>query len=116
MSKYPIASGLRRHEVVLKNPPDPPVPDNDGSFEDTPETVVATVRASIERASARQLERITSGTVIAQATHIVTIPYVTGVTTQTVVVFGTRIFRITDVANPDEANRELQLICVESGV
>lgn len=113
--RSPIAAGRRQHLVILQNP-SPAVPDGDGSFTQTPPLTLATVRAAIERAGARQLERVTSGTVLAQATHVVTIPYVVGVTTKTSVIFGSRTFHVTDVANPDERNRELQLICIESGV
>src|SRR5262245_40462348 len=118
MSPFPIAAGRRYHQITLRNPAFPtpdeaPEPDGDGSFLETPYTTLAVVRASIERAGSKRLERITSGTVIAQATHIVTTPYLSGVTTKTEVVFGTRVFRVADVTNPDERNRELQLMCSE---
>jgi hypothetical protein len=43
----------------------------------------------------------------------VTIDYHPAVTTKTVVEFGTRVFSVTGIANPDEKNRELILTCVE---
>lgn len=109
---FPIASGRRVHQVTLQTPA-AAAPDDDGSFTQTPPTTLATVRANITRAGVRQLERVTSGTVLAQATHLVTIPYIPGVTTQTNIVFGSRTFHVQDVVNPDERSRELQLICIE---
>lgn len=109
---FPIAAGRRVQSVTLQNPAEP-TPDGDGGYLLTPPTTLAVVRAAITRAGARQLERITSGTVLAQATHLVTIPYIAGVTTKTSILFGSRTFHITDVNNQDERNRELQLICAE---
>jgi SPP1 family predicted phage head-tail adaptor len=106
-----IAAGRRRHAVTLQTVTQ--AADNDGSFTDTP-TTLACVRASIEPATARQLERVAAGTVIAQASHVVTIPYLCGVTTQTRVLFGTRILHVLGVSNADERGRELVLVCSET--
>lgn len=106
----PIAAGLRRHEVVIQSLA--PVADGDGGFTEAP-TTIATVRASIETASQRQLERVTSGTVIAEATHLVTTPYVSGVTTQCRVLFGARTFQVLAVTDPLEAHYTLQMTCME---
>ena len=105
-----IAAGRRRHYVTIQTVTTPA--DNDGGFTDTPATLFQ-VRAAVEPATARQLERVAAGTVIAQATHLVTVPYLAGITTKTRVLFGTRVLHVLGVSNADEASRELQLVCVE---
>lgn len=109
----PIASGLRRHEVTVQTVA--AVANADSGFDEMP-TTLAIVRASIDSASQRQLERVTSGTVIGEATHLVTIPYIPNVTTQTRIIFGSRTFHVLSVTNPREENRELQLVCMEVGI
>lgn len=101
----------RPHQVTLQNP-GPRVSDGEGGTTQTP-VDLATVKASIVPATARDLERITSGTVIAQASQVVTIPYVSGVTSQTQVVFRGRVLSVLGITNPDERNIELILVCTE---
>jgi len=68
---------------------------------------------SITPATAKNLERVTAGTVTAMATHILEGPYHPQVTTKTRVLFGSRIFNVTGVANPGEQNVDLIAVCVE---
>jgi SPP1 family predicted phage head-tail adaptor len=79
-----------------------------------PGQTLATVWASIVPATARDLERVVAGTVQSSATHLVTIRYLAGVTTKTRVVFGSRLFSVTGVQNPEERNISLVLVCQES--
>lgn len=49
----------------------------------------------------------------AEVTHRVHIRYMPGITPKHRVKFGSRIFRIESVLNPEERNRELILMCCE---
>jgi SPP1 family predicted phage head-tail adaptor len=106
-------AGQRVHVVTLQAP-GLPVPDGDGGvIQGWDDLDPATVKASITPASARDLEKLASGTVIAQATHVITIPYHPGVTTATRVVFRGRTFSLTSVINLEERNVQLKCIGVE---
>lgn len=90
------------------------VPDGDGG---STQPVVALsppeVWARIEPASQRQLERVASGTVISEASHVVTMPYHAQVGTNTVIVFNGRTFHVVGVGNPEERNIETVAVCSE---
>jgi SPP1 family predicted phage head-tail adaptor len=103
--------GAMRHRITLQTPA-AATPDGDGGFTET-WTALATVWASIVPATARDLERLVAGTVQSSATHLVTIRYLAGVTTKTRVVFGTRLFSVTGMQNPEERNISLVLVCQE---
>jgi SPP1 family predicted phage head-tail adaptor len=103
--------GALRHRITLQTPTS--VADGDGGFSDTWATLAANVPASIAPATAHDLERVVAGTVQSSATHLVTIRYLAGVTTKTRVVFGSRLFSVTGVQNPDERNISLVLVCQE---
>lgn len=107
-----MPAGRRVHAITIETP-GVPVPDGDGGYTQT-WTPVTAVYASIMPATVRDLERLRQGTVIAQASHVVTLPYVTGVTTKARVVFGARTFAIVGVATPEERPRELVLLCSEN--
>ena len=101
--------------VTLQNP-GPAVPDGDGGWTqgwidlDPP-----TVQASIAPAGRATLEHVVAGTVLSQATHVVTIWYHPGVTTKTrLAILGTpRTMNVLAVADPEELHRELDLVCAE---
>jgi head-tail adaptor len=105
--------GAYRHRVGLANPTGF-VPDGDGGYTegfaplDPPD-----MDASIEAASTRDLERVTAGTVLATATHLVRMRFHPGVTVQTRITFGDRVFEVQSVTNVDERNIALILICGE---
>jgi len=110
MSPVNIAAGLRDKRIRLQNP-GPPIPDGDGGFtEGLTDLTPAYVEAYITPATARDLERTAAGTVIASATHLITIPYHKDVTTKTVITFNdpvlgrARTFNVNGLRNPDEAN------------
>lgn len=108
-----IPSGLRRHRVTLANR-GTTISDGAGGYTETPVPLdPSSVYAQIRPATQRDLERIMANVSLSVATHIVTMPYHSGVTTQTVLTFGTRTLHVTGVATPDEALRETVAACVE---
>jgi head-tail adaptor len=105
--------GQKRHLVSL-DAPGAAVPDADGGFTQTQAPLdPPEMYAEIQPATARDLERVTAGTVLSSASHVVTMDYHPGVTTQTRITFNGRIFSVTGVSNPDERNIETIAICVE---
>lgn len=105
--------GARPHRVTLQNP-GPAVPDGDGGFTQSwVDLTPPALSMEIKPATARDLEHVTAGTVIAQATHLVTGPFHAGVTTKTRVLFNGREFHVVGVADPEERHVELVLVCVE---
>ena len=101
--------GTHRHVVTVQGQ-GTPVPDGDGGYtESWTNLVPATWRCSIVPATARDLERITAGTVIATATHIVSGRYHPQIAISTRLVFGTRLFSVTGVSDPEE--RHIETIC-----
>ncbi len=117
--------GTRRHRVTLDEPTGAPVPDGDGgSTQDYAALVPARVWARLEPATAAKLERIASGTVLATATHILTLRFHPGVTTKTRITKGPRAadgslapgsreFHVTGVATPEELEIDTVAICAE---
>lgn len=102
------------HRVTLQNPFGPPVSNGHGGFtQPYVDLVPPAAQAAIRPAAARDLERITAGTVLSTATHIVTIDYRPQVTTQTRILFHGRALHVTGVANLEERNVELELVCAE---
>jgi head-tail adaptor len=105
--------GAYRH-VVLFQQPGPPAPDGDGGWTQTwTDLVPALWHVAITPATARDLERVSAGTVISTASHIVTGRYHPGVTTQTRMVYDGRTFSITGVANVEERGVTMELVAVE---
>lgn len=107
------ATGLRDKRVMLSQPGDP-VPDGDGGWTtgnaplDPP-----SMFASLEPATGGDAERVSAGSVLTHASFIVTMLYHPQVTTRTQIAYGSRTFNVQSVANVDEANRELVLVCDE---
>lgn len=105
--------GDRPHRVTLQNP-GPAVPDGDGGYLQTwTDLTPPAISVEILPATAQDLERVTAGTVIATATHIVTGPFHPQVTTKTRVLFNGREFHVGGVANPAERSVEMILVCTE---
>jgi len=111
-----IGDRLRR---VQLDAPGPPVPDGDGGFtEGFGPLDPSHVFAKIEPATATSLERLTAGTVTAQATHVITLPFHPGITTQTRVQWDDDTMRhhsanVTSVVNVDERCHTLILAATE---
>jgi len=103
----------RPHRVTLQNP-GPAVPDGEGdTIPSWTDLNPPALSMKIAAATAADLERVTAGTVLATATHIVTGPFHPQITTQTRILFNGRSFSVTGVSNPEERNVELVLVCVE---
>jgi|SRR5215471_7146017 len=119
MAGTTIAAGLRDKTIRLQNP-GTPVPDGDGGFTaGLADLTPATVQAQITPATARDLERVAAGTVIASATHVITIPYHPQVTTKTQITYDDRragkmrTFQVSGLRNPEEAGIVLVLTAEE---
>jgi head-tail adaptor len=96
----------------------PTVPDGEGGFTQTPTVLASRVAAAVVPATAQALERLTANTVASSASHLVTLRYRAGITTQTALVFHDgptdRPMAITGLYDPEERHVELVLACVES--
>lgn len=106
----------RRHRVTLDEP-GPQVPDPDGGWMDTwvpltPPTWFAAITQPTIRAHATY-EGVGGGSVIAQATHIITGHYHPGISTQTRITYGARTFNALYVANVEERNRTTEIVAAE---
>lgn len=107
------AVGVYRHRIGLANP-GKAIPDGDGGYTevwtplDPPQ-----VDASIQAASSMDLERLTGGSVLTTATHLVRLRFHPQVTTATRITFGARTFEVQSAQNVDERDVALLLICVE---
>lgn len=105
-----MRAGLLRHWLTLQNPTT--VPDGRGGFTPTWAALSPSpVKGSIESIPGSQ--RAIAGTVLAGTTHVVTMRYHSEVTTKTRILFGTRVFAVTGLANIDERSRELRVECAE---
>lgn len=108
-----MRAGDLRHRVSLDNP-DAPIADGDSGFTQTWTPLTPPrVWVSIAPATERTLERVAAGTVTSMATHIIRGRFHPQVTTKTRITFGTRLFSVTGVSNPEERNREMVLTAVE---
>lgn len=108
-----MAIGSYRHRVSIANPSGY-VPDGDGGY--TSGYVPATppvIDASIQSATARDLERVTAGTVMATATHLIRCRFHPEITTASRLTFKGRTFEVQSVQNVDERDIALVLICAE---
>ncbi len=59
-------------------------------------------------------ERFTAGQVRAEVTHRLTILYRTGITPRCRITFDGRMLQIATIINPEERDKELELLCVEA--
>lgn len=116
--------GSLRHRVTLENPTR--IPDGEGGYIEFWESLTPeAAQVSIRPATARDLERLTAdATIVATASHVVHVRYHPQVSTKTRLTKGPRAangtlgegareFAVSGVANPEERNRELVLICEE---
>lgn len=109
----PISS--RQKRVVFQNP-GVAVPNGDGGFTNTWTDLPPAADAKIAPASQQSLERVAAGTVVSSASHIVTVPYRAGISTQTRLLVDGRYLSIVSIQDPDERHVELILICTEAVV
>jgi head-tail adaptor len=114
-----MSSAGRRDKLVTLENPGEGAPDGEGGWtEGWAPLDPAEMYVSIVPATQSDLERVTSGTVISMATHIIELPYHPGVTIETRLRYSEparpeRTFAVTAIRNPDEADRELVLVAVE---
>lgn len=95
-----------------------PISDDQGGFTREPIIIAERVRAKVEPATARNLERVVANAVQSSASHLVTIDYVPGVTTESQVVFHDtidRTFSVSGVSDPEELHVQLVMACQEAG-
>lgn len=103
----------RPHRVSFQNP-GPAAPDGEGgTVPSWTDLTPPALSVKIAPATAANLERVTSGTVLATATHVITGPYHPQVTTQTRILFNGRQFSVTGVSNREERNVDMTLVCKE---
>lgn len=105
--------GARRHWITLDAPVTVTADGDGGDVKTWAPLTPAGTWAAIVPATARDLERVAANTVTSTATHILTMRYHAGVTTQTRVTFGTRVFSLTGVSTPEERNRDTVAVGVE---
>lgn len=108
-----MASGQYRNLVIVQQA-GAPTPNADGSYDDTwTDANPAEWYVSVTPATARDMEAIAAGTVLSQATHLVRGHYRPDITTTSRLLFGVRVLAVVSVTNPDEADVELVVACVE---
>ena len=111
------SSGQRNKRVTLENPAT--VADGEGGTSETWQPLTPPeMWVSIAPASQADLERAASGTVISTASHVIELLYHPGVTVQTRLRYtppgrAERVFQVTSVRNPNEADRELVIVAEE---
>ena len=108
MRSVALRAATLRHRVVLQSAADTADGGGGGAtvWSDT-----ATLWASIE--PLKGTERLTAQQLESRLTHRVRLRHRSDVTTAMRVKFGTRIFNIRAVINPDERDRLLELLCEE---
>lgn len=111
MSPQAATAGTRRHLVTIKRPAGT-ISGTGGVTEGTPVTV-GEEYVAIDPLSLREKEQLQAGGVQAETTHVVRMRYRNDVGPSMFLVKGTRRFEILSLANPEEANRELHLLCAE---
>jgi len=109
----PQRSIARRPHRVTFRKPGTTIPDGLGGFTQGPAVIVATGYAEIRPATAGDQERYSADTVLSHLTFLVTLPYVKGLTTDTVMEFDGRTFNVKGVIDQDERKAELVLVCDE---
>lgn len=104
-----IRAGRLRHTVVIERDSSAA---RDGFGQPTENwEAFATVQAAIDPIRGR--EYFAAQQFAAETTHKVTLRYIAGVSPKMRARFGSRIFRIEAVKNPEERNERLELMCVE---
>lgn len=102
-----MEAGELRHRITLLNPAD----ELDGTGQPASYSDWATVWAAVNPLSGRDL--FAAQQLQSEVTHRVKIRYRAGVNSAMRVRFGTRIFEIDSVIDPEERHEELHLMCTE---
>jgi head-tail adaptor len=107
-----VSIAQRPHRVLFQAPTR--TSDGKGGFtEGWQDLTPPRLFVSILPATAQDLERLQVGTVLATGSQVIAGPYHPQVTTLCRIVFGTRLFSITGIANRDERSIDMVLLCVE---
>ena len=111
-----VFAGARRHRFTVQNP-GALVPDGSGGYSETPVVLAQTIYGELLPATAS--ERRMPNVVTASASHLVTIPYLAGVTlTSTLILHdareGDRTFSIAGISDPENRHVQLILACEEA--
>lgn len=107
-----MRSGALRHLVTIEK--ETRVADAAGGYSTTWSTFAANVWAGIEPLSA--LEHLRASQLEQAVTHRIRLRYsddVKGLLVTHRIKFGTRLFNLTGIVNPDERNREFEVLAVE---
>jgi head-tail adaptor len=109
----PTPAGARRHWVTFQNP-GAAVPTADGGYAQTwTDLDPPALWMTIQPATARALEQIAAGAVLGIATHLLRGPYHPQIAAKTRAGYNGRVFEVTHVQNPDEANTDVVVVAVE---
>jgi SPP1 family predicted phage head-tail adaptor len=94
------------HQIAIQQPSG-----RAGSGATEPFSPFAASWAAIRALSGQELYRAQQ--IVNQVTHLITIPYIAGLSAGMTIVFQTRTFQIMAIQDPDERQIELRLLCVE---
>jgi head-tail adaptor len=113
-----MVTGRRDKRVTLENPGGTVSDGKGGYTEGWVALDPPTMCVHIAPATASDLERAASGTVLSTASHLIELLYHPGVTILTRLRYtptgrSERIFQVTSIRNPEEADRELVLVAEE---
>lgn len=107
------AIGLRPHHVIVEIP-GTSMPDGDGGYIDGAPVALGDGYARIQPATGADMERIAPGTVLSDASYIVTLPWLAGVTTLARIRLDDgRVFAVTGRSNREERDADLVMVCTE---
>lgn len=103
-----MRAGRLRHRITIQNPTK--------QRNAVGETVLAwtdlaTVPAAVEPVSGKEF--FAAKQIIAEVTHKIRTRYLLGVSPQSRILFNGREFEVNSVINPDERNRELEIMATE---
>jgi len=106
-------TGQRRHLVKVFGPGEL-VPDGQGGWIEVPEPLdPPTWRCHIKPATVRDLERLTSGAIVTNASFVMEGRYHAGINTQTTIEFHGRTFYVSGMNTPDERRIETTVFATE---
>src|SRR5262245_6521434 len=106
--------GERRHLVTVYSPGSAAAADGEGNWTSTLVPLTPdTWWVSITPATTRDLERVSAGTTITSASHLVEGAYRGDISTQVQIVFNGRVLHVNGLVNPEERNIRTICVCQE---
>lgn len=110
----PRTSIAARPHLVALTAPGELVPDGSGGWtQGSAPLVPPTWQCQIQPATVRDLEQLTSSAIASQATAVITGPYRPDITTETVLTYRGKTYRVNGIQSPDELLAETVLFCTE---